>query len=267
MRMKPTVCRYEHFLSDWYARQCAVLEIDPAVDDRDVSYRKVWEWAIILEALEERNMLAPNRVGIGFAVGQEPLVSVFAQRGVSILATDLPDDDGHWWGSTQHTTGADALHVPSRLSRERFDELVSFRGVNMNDIADLPSGAADFIWSSCAIEHVGSLDLAHKFVLDSMRLLKPGGVAVHTTEINCSSNIDTIGEGDNVIWRRRDIEQLSDALRLIRCGMEVPDFEMGTHPFDLDYDVEPYFSSGRKHIKLQIGPFVSTSFLLIIQRT
>jgi hypothetical protein len=257
------VCRYEHFLSDWYARHCRVLGFDPAVDERPASYRKIWEWAAILQALEERGMLRHGNKAIGFAVGQEPLPSIFAGHGVSVLASDMPD--GEYWEETgQHATNA--LFVSGHVSRQEFDRLVEFQPIDMTNITSLPDEQADFVWSSCAIEHVGSLDLASRFVVDSMRLLKPGGVAVHTTEINCSSNEETIEVGDNVIFRRRDIEALNDRLRQIRCGMCHPDFDMGTHPYDLDYDEEPYFTSGRKHIKLKIGPFVSTSFLIIAHK-
>jgi hypothetical protein len=259
----PTVCRYEHFLSDWYARHCRVLGFDPAVDERPASYRKIWEWAAILQTLEERGMLQHGKRAIGFAVGQEPLPSIFAGHGVSVLASDMPHGE-YWEGTGQHANTA--LFVPEHVSREEFDRLVEFQAVDMTDITSLADGEADFIWSSCAIEHVGSLDLASRFVLDSMRLLKRGGIAVHTTEINCSSNEQTIEAGDNVLFRRRDIEALGDRLRDIRCGMARPDFEMGTHAHDLDYDEEPYFTSGRTHIKLKIGPFVSTSFLIIAHK-
>ena len=46
------------------------------------------------------------------------------------------------------------------------------------------------------------------FVINSMRVLKPGGVAVHTTEFNLSSNDDTIEARDLCVYRRRDIELL-----------------------------------------------------------
>ena len=38
-------------------------------------HRKMWEWLFIAEALRERGMLAAGRRGVGFGVGQEPLVS------------------------------------------------------------------------------------------------------------------------------------------------------------------------------------------------
>ena len=263
--MRSTVCRYEHFTSDWYLTQSKALLFNQAVDDPTLSHRKNWEWAAITQALEDADMLRPDRKGLGFAVGTELLPSIFASRGAKILATDRAEP-GHWAETGQHGTGLDPLFQPSVLSRRDFRARVQFQHVDMNEIQDLPSDAFDFLWSSCAIEHVGSLELAMNFVKNAMRLLRRGGIAVHTTEFNCSSTTDTVEEGDNVIFRRRDIERLAAELRLMRCGMQEPDFECGVHPFDLDYDEPPFFSSERMHIKLLIDGFVATSFLMVIHK-
>lgn len=67
--LQPSVCRYEHFLSEWYARQCEVLGFDTVFCEKGpASYRKIWEWAAILQALSERGLLAPDKRGLGFAV-------------------------------------------------------------------------------------------------------------------------------------------------------------------------------------------------------
>ena len=62
-------------------------------DARDVMlHRKMWEWLFIAEALRERGMLAPGRSGLGFGVGQEPLVALFADAGCDVVATDQPHE-------------------------------------------------------------------------------------------------------------------------------------------------------------------------------
>jgi Methyltransferase domain len=127
----------------------------------------------------------------------------------------------------------------------------------------LPRDAFDFIWSSCAFEHLGTLQTGLDFVVEAMSLLKPGGIAVHTTEFNVSSNDATVAEGWAVIYRRSDIERLDGQLRLVCCALEPVDFEAGRHRHDLQYDYPPYFQNGRKHIKLLLEGYVSTSVLLI----
>src|SRR5580692_7951047 len=59
-------------------------------DEREVMlHRKMWEWLFIAEALRERGMLAAGRRGLGFGVGLEPLVALFAAEGCTVVATDL----------------------------------------------------------------------------------------------------------------------------------------------------------------------------------
>src|SRR5580700_7520252 len=62
-------------------------------DQREVMlHRKMWEWLFIAEALRERGMLAAGRRGVGFGVGQEPLVALFADAGCEVVATDQPHE-------------------------------------------------------------------------------------------------------------------------------------------------------------------------------
>ena len=64
----------------------------------------------------------------------------------------------------------------------------------MNAIpADL--GRFDLIWSSCALEHLGSPKAGLEFVVRTLELLKPGGVSVHTTEIELTLRDDTADYG------------------------------------------------------------------------
>jgi len=53
----------------------------------------------------------------------------------------------------------------------------------------------DFCWSASAFEHFGSIDQGLAFIERIIECLKPGGRAVHTTELNVSSNDDTVAEG------------------------------------------------------------------------
>lgn len=266
--LQSTTCRYEHFLTDWYKKWTNILGFPLVVSpENPQGYRKNWEYAAILEALRGRGMLEPGRKALGFAVGREPLPSLFAHHGVEVLATDLMADkvDPGWISTSQHADTIEALFHPSLVDRATFERLVSFCPADMNDIAGM-DGSYDFLWSSCAFEHLGSLERGLAFVQNAMRLLKPGGIAVHTTEFNVASNDDTITEGPSCIYRQRDLLDLDRRLRRIRCGLEPMDFEAGTHPYDLNYDVAPYFGPGRVHIKLELDGHICTSFLLIARK-
>lgn len=190
-----------------------------------------------------------------------------ASHGCEILATDLMAEtvSAQWSETAQHACELDAVYHDRFMPREQFNNLVQFKPVDMNDIGGL-DGGYDFLWSSCAFEHLGSLEKGLQFVENAMRLLKPGGIAVHTTEANVSSNDGTFETEGNVIYRKRDMEELDYRLRRIRCGLEPVDFDAGTHSFDLNYDPEPYFGGSAAHIKLHVGGYVCTSMLVIAHK-
>ncbi len=263
------VCRYEHFCSDWYGRWANTLNYPAGVrDDIDLSYRKIWEWIAILQALDERGFLSQGKKAIGFAVGSEPLASLFAASGVTVFATDLASgvSDERWTATGQHAASLEALYHPSLVERDLFERNVSFGEADMTKLDEMPGGEFDFVWSSCALEHLGTLDAGLDFVRGAMRLLRPGGIAVHTTEYNCSSNDNTIFEGQDVIYRKRDIEKLGYDLRQERSGLEPVDFDAGCHSYDLNYDVQPFFTTRNRHIKLLIEGYVATSCILIAHK-
>lgn len=266
--MKSAVCRYDHFTTEWYKSFAEIIGQPTDVSlDRPAGYRKYWEWSAILEALRTRGMLEPGRSGMSFAVGQEPLPSIMASHGVRVLATDLAaaSVSSAWADTGQHSTDLEGLYKESIVDRATFDSLVSFMPADMNALP--PVGEQfDFVWTSCAFEHLGTLGNGLDFVVNAMDFLKPGGIAVHTTEFNITSNEATIVEGWNCLYRKRDLEELDARLRFKQCALEPIDFDIGHHPYDLMFDQEPYFNPGRVHIKLQIGNFICTSVLLIARK-
>ena len=237
-------------------------------------HRKNWEHAYICQALHERGMLEPGRRGLGFAVGAEKLPSFFAALGCLITATDLAADDerNNGWAKTGQWTGnRDALNVHGLCSADEFRERVEFRAVDMNHIPDDLRGY-DFTWSTCSFEHCGSLELGLEFLERQLDCLRPGGVAVHTTEFNLSSNNKTIGAGPAVIYRLRDIEDV--VRRLVSRGHRVEplDIDPGNRDIDRFVDPPPYSGSaggpyGRiKHLRLDLEGYASTSIGLILRK-
>ena len=231
-------------------------------------HRKLWEWCAIAQALSERSMLTAGRAGMGFAVGTEPLPSLFASCGPHIIASDLvgASADPSWASTGQLAASLQTVHWPGLVTEPDFKERVRFESVDMRDLSVLPRAQLDFLWSSCAFEHLGSLDAGLQFVEDAMQCLKPGGIAVHTTEYNVSSNDETMSTGDSVIYRQRDIEAFARRLRLKGCVIEDLSFDAGADTCDVAFDYPPYYQHGHQHIKLQLHGYISTSILLIIRR-
>jgi hypothetical protein len=263
------ICQFKHVNEPWFKRWSSSIGLpDHPHGEVPPGYRKYWEWAGILEVLQQHGKLQRGMKGIGFAVGTEPLTCILASHGVTVLASDLGAGEQlqEWASTNQHAATLDAIYRPNLIGRPQFDELVSFKPVNMADLEALPSAEYDFAWSSCAFEHIGNLEDGLSFVISAMRLLKPGGVAVHTTEINLSSNDDTLFDNHMCIYRKRDIEQLDRRLRLIRCGIEAMNWDAGAHEHDLNYDSPPYFQSGRPHVKLELGGFITTSCMIVVRK-
>jgi hypothetical protein len=231
-------------------------------------HRKNWEFAYIVQALDERGVLTPGARGLGFAVGMEPLPAFFASRGCSVLATDLaPDDEASeaWIRGGQHATSAVALNQAGLCDPDAFTRLVELRWVDMTKI-DADIRGFDFAWSSCAFEHLGSLDAGLAFVRNQLECLRPGGVSVHTTELNVSSDDATLESGPAVLFRRQDIRSL--ARRLTAEGHTVAPitFRLGDLAGDR-FVVPPPHTIDAPHLKIQVGPYVTTSFGIIVERS
>lgn len=230
-------------------------------------HRRLWEHVFVAAHLEAAGMLNTNRRGIGFGVGDQPMPAAFAVRGAKILATDMSVEMEEAAGlvATQpRAAGVETLNNKGLCPDAAFKRNVAFEACDMRNIP-MHYRDFDFTWSSCAAEHLGSMQAGLDFIKASVRTLKPGGIAVHTTEYNVSSNDATI---DNhpalVLFRRRDIENLVRELRA--DGHHVADvcFDVLSEPVDLFVDTPPYAAD--THIRLALANFVVTSIGLVIQR-
>lgn len=260
--------------SDWCAYWCSQLKIPV------VFHRKLWEFAFMLQALAEAGMLQPGKRGLGFGCGEEPLASYFASKGVHATVSDISGEDATaagWRQTGQHLSALDSAYKPELVERDTFDSLVAHRIVDMNAIpADL--GGFDFCWSICALEHLGSIAQGMDFVANSLATLKPGGIAVHTTEFNFLNDQETLDHWPTVLPQRQHFEALAARLRAGRHEVASLDFDVGDKPLDRFIDIPPYPGDpgarlermgGHRdsaHLKLSIDGFASTCFGVIIRK-
>ena len=224
------MCTASQFQEPDYARICASMKVKPNF------HRKQWEFVYIVRCLEISDMVVPGKRGLVFGVGREKLPSLFASHGCQITATDLPatDANNNWIGGNQHSDSLEHLFFKQIVDRETFDRSAAFRPVNMNAIPQDLVGF-DFCWSSCAFEHLGSLDHGLNFVRNSLKCLKLGGVAVHTTEFNLGSDSDTLMDGPCVVYRESDLLSFGEELR--NQGHEIEfNLNPGTEETDLLID-------------------------------
>lgn len=259
--------------SDWAAYWLAQLKIPR------IFHRKLWELAYVLQALWERNMIAEGRRGLGFGCGREPIPSYLASKGIHLTVTDIEPEDAQskgWMDTNQHSTSIDALFMPHLIDQSTFDQNVKLRYVDMNAI---PTDLAnyDFCWSICSFEHLGSIEKGLAFVENSLATLRPGGVAIHTTEFNFLNDHETIDNWPTVLFQRRHFTELADRLRRKGHSVADLDFNVGDKPLDKFIDVPPFgndwlsasalgWGTAPTHMKLSIDGFASTCFGLIVTK-
>lgn len=255
-----SLCRQQDFEQPYFAYWCRRLAAY-------LSYhRKVWEYVFICQALWERGAIRPAARALGFGVGREPLAAFFASEDCEVTATDVEAEaavERGWATTGQHASGLEALRNEYVCPQDKFDRHVAYEVCDMNAVPDHLTGF-DFCWSSCALEHLGSIEHGFAFIERSLACLKPGGWAAHTTEFNLSSNDHTLTEGATVLFRQQDMEAL--AARLAAGGHRLApfDFDAGLAPLDRYVDVPPY--RAEPHLKLALAGYAVTSIGIIVQR-
>lgn len=253
-------CRQESFSEPWFSYWTSQFHATLR------HHRKLWEFVFICQALDERGLLREGSRGLGFGVGTEPLAALFAARGCQITATDMSPDQieaAGWAETQQHAAGKANLRHSYLCDDALFERNVDFRVCDMNHVPDDLTGF-DFCWSSCALEHLGSLEKGLQFIERSIECLKPGGWAIHTTEYNFGSNDETLDHMGTVLYRRRDFEALQARLAAKGHTLAPLDFDIGSGPADTYLDVPPYRQE--PCLKIALMGHATTSFGLIVQR-
>ena len=230
--------------------------------------RKLWEFVYIIRMLQVAGVLGEGMKGLGFGCGREPLVPAFAKFGCKITATDLGIESAEqtrWAKGNQYAASLESFDkfLPSVCPKEKFYKNTAFQVADMNDIpAQLRRGEYDFVWSSCAMEHLGSLRAGMEFVKSTLECLKPGGVSVHTTEFNVQSNETTLEDISAVAYRRRDLLEIKNTIEMCGGYMYPIDFTLGDMEFDHYVDTPPY-NRIPAHLRFLLGKFVLTSIGIV----
>jgi len=266
------LCTQSDIESDWFLFWCSELKVAP------IYHRKLWELCYIAQGLFADGKLRPGMRGLGFGCGEEPLPSLFAKYGVRVTATDLAPDSAAsqgWIDTNQHASSlekiqrADICEDRSRLVN------IEHLWADMNDIPKAFVNQYDFCWSACAFEHLGSIEKGLQFVKNSLTTLRPGGIAIHTTEFNLEDG-GTIDHWDTVLFQKRHILALTEQLEKLGYRVNPVDFAVGSGALDGFVDIPPYGESGRAsavrlssstaHLKLSVDGFPCTSIGLTIRK-
>ena len=262
------MCLQSDLESDWLAFWCDEMRVPRNY------HRKLWEMCYVAQAIYTAGKLQPGCTGLGFGCGEEMLPSLFVKYGASILVTDQEPESAAqqgWTATNQHTPNLDRVRMPHICDDPARLQNIDLRYVDMNAIpADL-DGCFDFCWSACALEHLGSIANGLAFIENSLKTLKPGGVAVHTLEFNLAEDEETIDNWPTVLFQKRHLVAVAE--RLSRAGYQVSelDFSRGDGFLDGFVDVPPWSSdvvplaAPWTQLKLSVDGFVCTSFGIIVR--
>jgi 2-polyprenyl-3-methyl-5-hydroxy-6-metoxy-1,4-benzoquinol methylase len=260
--------------SQWASYWCRQLKVPV------VFHRKLWEHAYVLQALHENGVLRAGMRGLGFGCGREPLPSYLAQAGVKVTVTDLAPEESKklgWVDTKQHTDTLEAAFHANLVDRQVFLQNAELRYVDMNAIpSDLTN--YDFCWSICSLEHLGSIKAGMEFIENSLLTLRPGGIAVHTTEFNFMNDAATIDNWPTVLFQKRHFIEVSERLKAAGHQVAELDFSVGNRPLDKFIDIPPWvhdmtgemaasWEHTVAHLKLNIDGFASTCFGLIVRKS
>jgi SAM-dependent methyltransferase len=264
----------------WFRFWCDQIKCAP------LPHRKLWEFAYILQSLFAEDRLQQGFSALGFGCGQEPLPSYFASKGIDVTVTDLDPVKvaGMGWAETgQHTVDLKSSFHPHLVTEALFNKHVELKYVDMNEIPIELHNSYDFCWSVCALEHLGSIQNGLEFIKNSVKCLKPGGTAIHTTEYNYGSDNQTIDNHQTVLFLRRHFLSLQQECEAAGLLVREIDFDVGSKPLDCFVDLPPYDfeatdmyqnwrtdARGRQyrpgHLKLSIDGFSSTCFGIVVSK-
>lgn len=167
-----------------------------------IFHRKVWEFNQTLYGLRTLRRLPPQAVALGIGCGHEELMYFLANRLARVVATDIYED-----GFLGGESNADVLEDPAKYApfNYREDHLEVRR---MNGLAlDARDGTFDFVFCLSSIEHFGRIADKLRALREMYRVLKPGGVAVVTTEVV----LNRLGRGTQYFQRRTLLALVRDA--------------------------------------------------------
>ncbi|HEY8201861.1 MAG TPA: FkbM family methyltransferase, partial [Actinomycetota bacterium] len=152
-------------------------------------YRKDWEIAMAVRALDHFGALRPDATLLGVAVGTEDTLFYLTRRVRQLFATD------RYYGAGDWGTVAPGLMLVEPQAVAPFDFDVNRLVVQHMDGRWLryPDETFDGIFSSGSIEHFGGLEDAAYSAYEMGRVLKPGGVLSLSTEFRLSGPPDGIG--------------------------------------------------------------------------
>jgi len=215
---------------------------------------------------------------------------------------DIESDWGLYWAGRlnqaprYHRAAWDALFVLQALQEAGLapgwsilalgqaspaEAMLTALGARVSHVGEGSPGSGDFdaCISCAAAGHQGSIAAGTAFLVNSVKALRVGGVAVHTFDFNVADEDQTLDNWPAVLFRRSDIQAAAAALELRGQAVAPLDFDLGSQALDRFIDLPPFAAEGSRaqqaqwsdvtqkaHLKASIDGFATTSYGLIVRR-
>jgi len=147
--------------------------------DEQRRHRKAWEWVQGLYGLKRLGFLHDQTRALGVGAGKEHVLYYLANHVKQVIATDIYGDVLY----KDESAPQDMLTHPQKYAPfpYRHDRLL-VRRMNGRKLSFEPN-SFDVVFSFSSIEHFGGHSAATEAVREMERVLRPGGVAVLSTEL------------------------------------------------------------------------------------
>ena len=148
------------------------------VSDPARLHRKEWEFAQGVYGLRKLRCLSPDAVALGLGAGTEPIIFFLAGRLRRVVATDLYAGE-----FSEHEADPRMLRDPEAFAPFSYHrDRLEVRRMDATAIDYAPE-SFDLVFSFSSFEHFGSRRAQRACLAEIHRVLRPGGVAVLTTEV------------------------------------------------------------------------------------
>jgi hypothetical protein len=260
-------CTQGDIESRWFRYWCDRLI------ERPRFHRRLWELCYIMQGLHAAGATKPGGRALCLGDPAQPGPSALASLGADVVIAT--GQDRPLYGKEDHDPLLDARFTdrPTFLSRVRRRQV---------DLDHLPSDLEGFdaVWSLGTAGGRGSIAQGQAFVRQAMQALRPGGVAVHVFDYNFADDARTLDNWSHVLFQRRHIEALAEALRADGHEVSPLDFNPGFQEMDRFVDLPPFDTSRTQafdrlwrdgwqaaHLKVMMDGFIVTSFGVMARKS
>jgi SAM-dependent methyltransferase len=231
-------------------------------------HRKDWEWALGIIAMRRFGKLNEKSTAIGVGAGREAILYYLANKVKHVYATDL-----YKVRNWMEAAPSDFPENPKKYAPFPYKEdaltVLRMDGTKL----EFPSESFDIAFSFSSIEHFGGKN--HSGALRSLkemeRVLKPGGLAVITTEYIINDK-----EHPEFFNRRTIYSDLIDKLERLKL-VEPLDLRITTKTLDtvIDYPSAVHwdassnddeFKKNHPLVLIRVGNILVTSLMLTLQK-